>query len=92
MRINKELFKAKLLKELEENLKDIYKYSGIAYGALENITITIVNYINHDNVSDNEFNLMLDLIYLLTKGDYAYKTMQFIFNIHRKVFLSNLER
>ena len=92
MKINKELFKAKMLKELEENLKDTYKYSGIAYGALENITITIVNYIHHDNVSDNEFNLMLDLIYLLTKDDYAYKTMQFVFNIHRKVFISNLER
>ena len=87
MKINKELFKAKMLKELEENLKDEYKDKFIPKISINHIIDTFYNYIN-DNTNDNEFHLVTDLMYILVDSDYAFKTINLIINI-KSIMLDN---
>lgn len=91
MKINKELFKAKLLKELKENLKDEYKDKFIPDISIKHIIDTFYNYIN-DNTNNNEFRLVTDLMYLLVNSDYAFKTIDLIIDMKSIILNNNLER
>ena len=91
MKINKELFKAKMLKELKENLKDEYKNKFIPDISIKHIIDTFYNYINV-NTNDNEFRLTTDLMYILVDSDYAFKTINLIIDMRSIMLDNNLER